>query len=410
MSPRAPRGKGLTAGLTFNVYLLGLVSLLTDLSSEMVFPLIPFFLVTELGASALIFGIFEGARESTSSLLKVFSGHWSDRLGRRRRFVVAGYGLSSLMKTAIPFVRAWPDLLAVGVAERVGKGLRDAPRDAVLAEVKPAGARGKVFGFHRLADTLGAVLGPLVAFVLLEAYGLPFREIFLLAVGPALVSALLTLFLRERARTPAPVPSLRMGFAALSPSLRRFILIATVYALGNFSVLFLLLRVIGTGLTEGTGILFYLAFNLIYALTALPAGMLSDRLGRGPVILTGYLLFAAVAAGLILFAEAWQLLVLFVVFGLSFAFVNAVERAFVADMAPPDLRATALGTYHTVTGLAKFPASAVAGLLWIITPVATFSYGLVLALLASLLLAVYVAKSAGRGPRRDRQKGPPEEG
>ncbi|MFQ5919273.1 MAG: MFS transporter [Thermoplasmata archaeon] len=395
MGTRPGRAKRLSAGLTFNVYLLGLISLLTDLSSEMVFPLIPFFLLTELGATAFIFGIFEGARESTGSLLKVFSGYWSDRIGRRKGLVIAGYSVSSAMKTAIPFVRVWPELMAVGVAERIGKGLRDAPRDAVLAETTPAKARGKVFGFHRLADTLGAVLGPLIAFVLLDAVGLPFREIFLVAVGPALVAALLTVFIRERARRPKDVPSLRVGFSKLSPSLRRFILIATVFALGHFSVLFLLLRVVGVGLTEGTGILFYLAFNLVFALAALPAGILSDRLGRPRVILAGYLAFAAMAGGLILFAEAWQLLLLFVLFGLSAALVNAVERAFVADLAPPNLRATALGTYHTLTGVARFPASAVAGFLWLIAPAATFAYGLIFSLAAVLLLAGFIARRGG---------------
>ncbi|MEE9163589.1 MAG: MFS transporter [Thermoplasmata archaeon] len=392
MGTRPGRAKGLSAGLTFNVYLLGLVSLLTDLSSEMVFPLLPFFLLTELGATAFIFGIFEGARESTGSLLKVFSGYWSDRIGRRKGLVVAGYSISSAMKTLIPFVRVWPELMAVGVAERVGKGLRDAPRDAVLAETTPPETRGKVFGFHRLADTLGAVLGPLIAFVLLDAFGLPFREIFLLAIGPALVSALLTVFIRERARRPKDVPSLRKGFATLSPALRRFILIATVFALGHFSVLFLLLRVVGVGLTEGTGILFYVAFNLVYALAAFPVGILSDRLGRPPIILAGYLAFAAMAGGLIFFAEAWQLLLLFVLFGLSSAFVNAVERALVADLAPPNLHATALGTYHTFTGIARFPASAVGGFLWLITPAATFAYGLFFALLAALLLTFFMAR------------------
>ncbi|MCJ2554657.1 MAG: MFS transporter [Candidatus Thermoplasmatota archaeon] len=392
MGTRSGRAKGLSAGLTFNVYLLGLVSLLTDLSSEMIFPLLPFFLLTELGATAFIFGIFEGARESTGSLLKVFSGYWSDRIGQRKGLVIAGYSVSSAMKAAIPFVRVWPHLMVVGVMERVGKGLRDAPRDAVFADTTPTEARGKVFGFHRLLDTLGAVLGPLTAFVLLDAFGLPFREIFLIAVGPALVSALLTLFIRERARRPKDVPSLRVGFATLSPALRRFILVATVFALGHFSVLFLLLRVVGVGLTEGTGILFYVAFNLVYALTAFPVGILSDRLGRPPIILVGYLAFAFMTGGLILFAEAWQLLLLFGLFGLSSAFVNAVERAFVADLAPPNLRATALGTYHTLTGVARFPASAVAGFLWIVTPTATFAYGLILALLASLLLTLFMVR------------------
>ncbi len=393
MSVEPKRAKRVTAGLTFNVLLLGLVSFLTDFSSDMVFPLIPFFITVELGATAFIFGIFEGARESTSSILKVFSGHWSDRLGRRKGLVVAGYSLSSAMKTAIPFVATWPQLLGVGVVERVGKGLRDAPRDAILAEGAPTAKRGKVFGFHRLADTLGAVLGPLMAFILLEAYGLPFREIFLLAVVPALLSALLTLWIREKRREATKKTTLRSSFASLSRDLKLLIGITTVHSLGSFSVLFLLLRVVGVDLTMGTGILFYLGFNLVYALVAMPAGVLSDRVGRAPVIMAGYLFFAAMAAGLMVFTDLWLVLAMFILFGLSFGFVNGVERAFIADLSPDELKATALGTYHTFTGLAKFPASAVAGFLWLITPVATFAYGLILSLSASTLLALFMLRS-----------------
>lgn len=404
MSSTPRRAEGLAAGLSFNVLLLGLVSFLTDFSSDMIFPLIPFFLTAELGATALILGVFEGARESTSSLLKVFSGHWSDRLGRRKALVVGGYGLSGAMKVAIPFVSTWPQLLGVGVVERVGKGVRDAPRDAVLAEASPTGKRGLVFGFHRAADTLGAVTGPLVAFLLLEVYDLPFRGIFLWAVAPAALSALLTLFLRERRRRPRPVPSLRVSFRRLSGRLRWFIVITTVYSLGSFSILFLLLRVVGVGLTEGTGLLFFFAFNVVYALAALPAGVLSDRIGRPPVILAGYLLFAAMAAGFLFASAAWAILLLFVVFGLSFAFVDGVERALVADLAPAQLKATALGTYHTLSGLAKFPASAVFGFLWLqVAPAAAFSYALAIALAASLLLVLFIL-------RRGRRESPPAEG
>lgn len=383
------RGSKILAGLSFNVLLLGLISFLTDFSSEMIFPLVPFFITAELGATVLIFGFFEGARESTSSLLKVFSGHWSDRIGRRKGLVVAGYGVSGVMKAAIPFVGSWPQLMGVGVMERVGKGLRDAPRDAILAESSTA-QRGKVFGFHRLADTLGAVMGPLVAFLLLELSGLAYRQIFLVAVGPALLSVLLTVFIVESRRTPRSTPSLRLSFASLSPGLRAFILTATLFSLGHFSVLFLLLRTTGVGLTEAVGILFYLAFNIVYAAGALPAGILSDRIGRAPVILVGYLLFAVMCGGLILLQADWQILLLFLVFGLSFALVDGVERAFVADLAPETLKATALGTYHTLTGTAKLPASAIAGFLWLYSPRLTFAYGLGLSLLASLVLVFLV--------------------
>ncbi|MEE9237843.1 MAG: MFS transporter [Thermoplasmata archaeon] len=394
MSANQGRAKRFTAGLSFNVLLLGLVSFLTDFSSDMIFPLMPFFILSaEIGGTAFIFGIFEGARESTSSILKVFSGHWSDRLGRRKELVVAGYGISSAMKAAIPFVGSWPDLLGVGVMERVGKGLRDAPRDAILAEIAPVAKRGKIFGFHRLADTLGAVLGPFIAFLLLDLLGFPYRQIFLLAVAPALLSALLTLLIVERRKEKPKTPSLRVSFASLGRDLRLFIVITTLYSLGNFSVLFLLLRTTGVGLTEGIGILFYMAFNMVYASVAMPTGVLSDRIGRAPVILVGYLLFSLMCVGFILFSLDWQVFLLFLVFGLSFAFVNGVERAFVADLSPRELKATALGTYHTFSGLAKFPASAIAGFLWILQPVWTFTYGLVLSLVASIALLLYLVRS-----------------
>lgn len=352
----------------------------------------PFFITAELGATAFIFGIFEGSRESTSSILKVFSGHWSDRLGRRKEIVMAGYGLSGAMKAFIPFVGSWPELLGVGIGERVGKGLRDAPRDALLAETSPTTQRGKVFGFHRLMDTLGAVLGPLVALVLLEFFGFPFRGIFLLAVAPALLAALLTVFIRERRKRKEERPRVGFSLSSLSSELRSFILITTLYSLGNFSVLFLLLQAVGVGLTKGTGLLFYIAFNLVYALGSLPTGILSDRIGRAPVILVGYLLFAAMCTGLIFFSLNWQIFLLFLVFGMSFAFVNGVERAFVADLSPANLRATSLGTYHTLTGLAKFPASAIAGFLWLFSPAWTFSYGLVLSLVAFVALGLFMAR------------------
>ncbi len=394
----------LTLGLGFNVLLLSLVSFFTDASSEIIFPLLPLFITSaEAGGLGLgtafgpfVVGLQEGLREATASLLKVFSGHWSDRVGRRKVLVAGGYGVSGLVKLAFPFIYAWQLLVGLVVVERVGKGLREAPRDAILAESGPVAVRGKVFGFHRAADTVGATAGPIIAFALFGTLG--FREIFLVATIPAIVSVLLVFFVREQRRVAARAPPLRVSLAALRPSLKFFLLVATVFTAGEFSVSFLLLQVVsvqaGTGTPAGffaavrQALALYLAFNVTYALTAIPAGALSDRFGRLLPILLGYLAFAAGALGFI-FVTGGALVVLpfFILFGVAYGFVEGVQRAFVADLSEPHLRATSLGTYHTTTGLAKFPASFIFGGLWVLWGApASFAYAASTALVALVLL------------------------
>ncbi len=391
-------------GLGFNVLLLSVVSFFTDASSEIIYPLLPLFITSAeagglgLGAALgpLVVGLEEGIREATASLLKVFSGHWSDRVGRRKVLVAGGYGISGLVKLALPFVYLWESLVGLVLVERVGKGLRDAPRDAILAESGPAAVRGKVFGFHRMADTLGATAGPIIALALFASLG--FRGVFLVATIPALASVALVLFVREQRRVAARATPLRVSLAALRPSLKFFLLVATVFTAGNFSVFFLLLQVVTLETQRGTAsgfvmavqqaLALYLAFNVTYAATAIPAGALSDRLGRLLPILLGYVAFGVASLGFIFVTGSpLVFLPLFVLFGVSYGFVDGVQRAFVADLSEPHLRATSLGTYHTATGLAQFPANFIFGGLWVLWgPSASFAYATCTAVVALILL------------------------
>ncbi len=407
----APGRKATGSIFTFNVLLLSSVSFLNDVSSEIIFPLLPLFVILGTGgglnlgaaAGAFVVGIIEGLRESTSSFFKIIGGYWSDRIGRRKFLVAGGYGLSSLTKLAFPFIYVWQVLVGVAIVERLGKGIREAPRDAILADSVALPRRGKVFGLHRTADTTGAALGPIVALLLFPTLG--FRGVFLVAILPALAAAALALGIRETKRMAARgAPPLRISLRSLRPELKAFLAVATLFAVGNFSVFFLLLKVVvgeqpGTPEAEITAVehalLLYLAFNVVYAAVSIPAGHLSDRLGRLPIIFMGYGAFAATALGFILApGNPLIFLVLFVMFGLAYGLIEGVQRAFVADLSPPNLRSTSLGTYHTMTGLAKFPASFIFGFLWSTfnNPSASFSYSLATALGASVLLILMIRK------------------
>lgn len=404
---RASLGKQL--GLGFNVILLGGVSFFTDISSEIIFPLLPLYIIFAehgglgigAGIGLLIVGAMEGLREATASLLKVFSGHLSDKIGRRKVFVVAGYSTSGLLKLAFPFLRSWEAVVGVAIAERVGKGLRDAPRDAILAESAPAEVRGKVFGFHRMADTTGATMGPVVALLLFAPLG--FQGIFLVATIPALISVLLVFFVREQKRVAARATPLRVSIRELSPKLRFFILVATVFTLGEFSIFFLMVQVVlgETGaqadaftLAAQAALGLYLVFNITYAAMAIPAGHISDRVGRATPILTGYSIFGLASLGFIIVPGGGLLLApLFVMFGLAYALVQGVQRAFVADLSPPHMRATSLGTYHTAVGLARFPASFLFGALWALWGSgAAFGYAAAMSAAAAVLLLLMMRR------------------
>lgn len=382
----APSGRrGLLAGITRNIVLLGFVSLFTDLGSQMITPVLPLYLTSVLGAGAAAVGIVEGAAEAAVSLLKVVSGYISDKVGRRKPLIFAGYSLSSLAKPLFAFAASWPFVLLVRVTDRVGKGVRNAPRDAIVAESCDPSVRGKAYGFHRMMDGLGSVLGACLALLLLGALG--YRKLFLIAFIPGVLSVLLILLVRETGKgANANAPAPRLALRSLPKNLRLFIIVAALFELGNFGYAFLILKAKSLGLTDSAAILLYILYFLAYTVCATPTGALSDRIGRKPVIMAGYLLFAACALGLALSHGIVSLVIFFMLYGVYNAFIDGTQRAFVVDLAPANVKATALGAFNTAVGIVAMPAGFIAGTLWDrMSPAATFTYGLCLALVSVAL-------------------------
>ena len=373
------------------VIVLGVVSLLTDLSSEMIYSLLPIFLASVLGAGVLALGLIEGVAESTAALLKVASGVWTDRTRRRKPLVVAGYSLSGIMRPLIGLAATWPTVLILRFADRVGKGLRTSPRDALIADVTDESARGTAYGFHRAMDHAGAVLGPLVAAFLLNAAGMPLRQVFFLSVIPA-VAVLVVLLLGVKEpplqRTEAPVmPKLLAPWSALGPDYRRLLIAVLVFTLGNSTDAFLLLRLSQTGVSTAGIALLWSAHHVVKMAANYVGGRLSDRVGPRAMILTGWLFYAAIYLTFGWLDSAPWLIAVFLAYGIYLGLTEPAERAWVASLVPANLRGTAFGWYHCAIGLAAFPASVAFGLLWQQWGAAVaFSTGAVLATFATVLL------------------------
>ncbi len=379
-------------GITRNVFILGLVSLFTDLSSQMVFPLIPLFMVTVLGTGVYAVGIVEGAAETTASFLKVVSGYWSDKIGRRKPFVLFGYSISAITKPLFAFANIWSFVLYIRVIERIGKGIRSAPRDAIVAESSDESVRGRAYGFHRAMDGVGSVLGAALAFLLLPIFG--YRNIFMFAFLPGMVAVFIILFIKEKKRAPEEHKinemSIKRTFKELPANLKLFLMVSVIFALGHFGYAFLLVRVLDIGLADQMAILLYIIFYIIYTVCAIPFGILSDRIGRKTVLIAGYVIFGFTSFGLIFATNVYSILGLFVSYGIFYAMIDGAQRAFVVDLAPKHLKATALGTFHTAIGLVALPGGCIAGLLWDkISPETTFIYGLTLTII-SLILFTFV--------------------
>jgi MFS family permease len=374
-----------------SVWLLGMISLLNDSASEMIYPLLPLFLAGTLGAGPRVLGLIEGVAEAVSSLLKLVAGAWSDRMRRAKPFVVAGYGIAGIARTLIAAATGWWMVLACRLADRVGKGLRSSPRDAMLGRSIAADQRGLAFGLHRAMDNAGAVVGPLAAAGLL-ALGMDLRTVFWCAGIPAVIVLLLTLRLREP-EAAAVVETVRFSWDVrqFPPEFKRYLLVIGLFMLGNSSNLFLLLRVRELGLAQAQIPLLWALMSLVAAIFLTPLSSLSDRIGRRRLIIAGWIAYAAIY--LLLGwgrLPAWSIWVLFAAYGMFIAATEGAEKALVADLVPRGQLGTAFGWYHMTLGITLLPASLLFGWLWqSVSPFVAFAFGAACALLAAVLLAFW---------------------
>lgn len=394
-----------------NIWAVSLTSFLTDVSSEMVINLLPLFLLNVLGVRTSIIGLIEGVAEATASLLKLFSGWFSDRLGARKWVAVAGYAISAASKPFFLVAGSWPAVAGVRWADRVGKGVRTAPRDALIADSIATEQRGLAFGIHRAADTGGAVVGLGVALVVvwqtlgrgLALTANTFYLVVLISLVPAFLAVLVLALLARDVAAGKTAKLPQFGLRQLGRPFLIFLAIIALFDLGNSADAFLILRAQERGVSVIGVLGMLLVFNLVYTVVSAPAGALSDRIGRRRVIIGSWLLYAVVYLGFALVEVTWHVWVLYAFYGLYYGMSYGTAKAFVADLVPEALRGTAYGTYNATLGIIDLPASLVAGLLWQgagawpgFGPAAPFYYGGILALLAAVALFIWRPRSAQR--------------
>ena len=380
-------------GFGRNVFVAGIVSFFMDVSSEMIYPLVPLFLSNVLGVNKSVIGLIEGIAESTASLLKVFSGWYSDRIGNRKWLMAVGYGISTLSRPIVALSSGWHQVMGSRFIDRFGKGVRTAPRDAIIAESAEKAYLARAFSFHRSLDTMGAVTGPAVAFFLLGIFSNDYRKIFWFSMIPGVVAVLLIIFfITEKKKTAiAHSEKPKLTLKHFDWRFKAFVFIAAVFAIGNSSDVFLILRAQQIGIQTTMIPVVYLLFNLIYSLSSIPAGIAADKFGKKRVILAGFILFAILYYGFAVAPDAKSIWVLFGFYGLFMGLTEGIQKAFLATIIPQDFKATAFGVFNTVVGLAMFPASVIGGYLWDhVSPSATFYFGAITAGISTVLFVVYI--------------------
>jgi MFS family permease len=382
---KSPGTPGTGPRLGRNVLALGMVSFFTDVSSEMIYPLLPAFLTATLGASAGFVGVIEGAAESVAALLKLASGWWSDRVRARKPLVVAGYVIASLARPLVALAQTAGQVLAIRVTDRVGKGLRTSPRDALIADSVDPAIRGRAFGFHRAWDNAGAVLGPLIAFALLRWGRFALRGVFWLALAPAaLAVATVALGVREAPRRGAASGAPPDLSQPMGPRFWAFMAAVFLFTLGNSTDAFLLLRASALGVPIALAPILWALLNAVKALTNMPGGALSDRMGRRPTLVLGWMLYAGVYLAFAGASRPWHAWALFAVYGVYFGLCEGAERALVSDIVPVERRGAAFGWFNLAVGLGALPASLIFGAVWDrVSPAAAFALGASLALAAA---------------------------
>ncbi len=356
-------------GIPKEIFWLGIVSFLTDVSSEMLFSVLTIFMSAILGASSFIIGIMEGLADFSASSLDYASGYLSDKTGKRKIFALFGYGFSTLAKTSLIFFNSIAGVFTFRVVERLGKSIRGAPRDALIASISEKGKTGYSFGFHKMLDKAGAVIGPFLGYFILSAFGQNFQSfqfIFVIAIIPAVLSVLcLGFFVHEKKVQVTKVrENVFKNYQKLGKPFHRYLKVAGFFSLSYFSFAFLLLKAYAVGFQIKDVVLLYALFNLAFTLIAIPVGKIGDKIGRKTVIMTEYILYALMCLGFVFANDKTSVIILFLVYGIFYAIDEAQTKAYISDITPDEHRASAIGLYNFVTGLLYLPASLIAGWLW----------------------------------------------
>lgn len=383
-----------------NIIFLGLVSFFADISSEMVYPIIPLYLTSTFGATPVLVGIIEGIAESVASLLKVFSGYITDKYKKKKPIAFAGYATGFIYKLALLLALSWTGILTARVIDRLGKGIRTSPRDVMVSESADKNQMGKAFGIHKALDMAGSAIGILLSYLLLKnaAGGVEdYKSVFVLSAIPAVAALCMFFFVKEKKEKQFVKQRERFwtSWKQLDKRLKLYLLIVFLFTLGNSSNTFLLLRAKSVGFDDTTVILLYFIYNLTASVLSMPFGKISDKVGRKKILIAGYLMFAVVYLGFATAQTNWMFILLFVMYGMYTAMSAGVERAFIAEIAPEELKGTMLGLHSTIAGIALLPASVIAGFWWEYAGAfAPFMFGSIMAVVAVILLVVFLQEKA----------------